>query len=151
MMCASVALGVGVDDTIHFLTWFRRGIARGLIRQDAVKLAFSRCATAMTQTTIIGGLGLSVFALSAFTPTRRFGYLMLSLLTAALVGDLLLLPALLSGPLGRVFSKRAKKSKSANEAEIETVQASPSALPENAAPHTSSALARSKRQSRRPL
>ena len=29
MMTASVALGVAVDDTVHFLTWFRRGISRG--------------------------------------------------------------------------------------------------------------------------
>jgi hypothetical protein len=55
----------------------------------------------MTQTTIIGGLGLSVFALSTFTPTQRFGTMMLTLLAAALFGDLILLPALLAGPLGK--------------------------------------------------
>ena len=52
----------------------------------------------MTQTTLIGGLGLSVFALSSFTPTQRFGVLMLTLLAAALLGDLLFLPAILSSP-----------------------------------------------------
>jgi hypothetical protein len=57
----------------------------------------------MTQTTIIGGLGLSVFALSTFTPTQRFGTMMLTLLVAALVGDLILLPAILAGPLGKYF------------------------------------------------
>ena len=57
----------------------------------------------MTQTTAIGGLGLSIFALSTFTPTQRFGTLMLTLLAAALAGDLIFLPALLSSPLGRVF------------------------------------------------
>jgi hypothetical protein len=45
-----------------------------------------------------------VFALSTFTPTQRFGYLMLLLLAAALVGDLVFLPALLVGPMGRLFS-----------------------------------------------
>lgn len=107
MMCASVALGVGVDDTIHFLTWFRRGMVGGLDRKDAIMAAYQRCGTAMMQTTVVGGLGLAVLALSSFTPTQRFGYLMLTLLTAALVGDLLLLPALLAGPLGRVFKARA--------------------------------------------
>ena len=43
----------------------------------------------MTQTTAIGGLGLAVFAFSTFTPTQRFGALMLALLVAALVGDLI--------------------------------------------------------------
>jgi len=104
MMTASVALGVAVDDTIHFLTWFRRGIALGHDRVQAVMLAYDRCATAMMQTTIIGGLGLAVFATSTFTPTQQFGYLMISMLGAALIGDLLLLPALLVSPLGRFFS-----------------------------------------------
>jgi hypothetical protein len=103
MMSASVALGVAVDDTIHYLTWFRRGLKRGLDRKESALLAYDRCATAMMQTTLIGGLGLAVFATSTFTPTQQFGYLMISMLCAALVGDLLLLPALLVSPLGRFF------------------------------------------------
>ena len=104
MMTASVAMGVAVDDTIHFLTWFRRGLDEGLERRRAIMLAYDRCATAMTQTTMIAGLGLAVFALSTFTPTQRFGILMLTLMTAALLGDLIFLPAILAGPIGRVFS-----------------------------------------------
>jgi predicted RND superfamily exporter protein len=106
MMTASVAMGVAVDDTIHFLNWFRSGIRQGLSRQAAILRAYSRVATAMTQTTAIGGLGLFVFALSTFTPTQRFGVLMLTLLVAALIGDLIMLPALLAGPLGRFLSPR---------------------------------------------
>jgi uncharacterized protein len=106
MMTASVAMGVAVDDTIHFLTWFRDGLRRGLDRRDAIFVAYKHVAPAMTQTTIIGGIGLSVFALSTFTPTQRFGTLMLALLAAALVGDLIFLPALLASPLGRIFTIR---------------------------------------------
>lgn len=106
MMTASVAMGVAVDDTIHFLTWFRRGLDDGLDRRKAIMLAYDRCATAMTQTTMIAGLGLAVFALSTFTPTQRFGMLMLTLMVAALLGDLIFLPAILAGPFGRVFSAR---------------------------------------------
>ncbi|MCA9213230.1 MAG: MMPL family transporter, partial [Planctomycetales bacterium] len=86
MMTASVAMGVAVDDTIHFMTWFRAGLDQGLNRYDAILMAYKRVATAMTQTTLIGGLGLAVFAFSTFTPTQRFGVLMLALLLAALVG-----------------------------------------------------------------
>lgn len=107
MMTASVALGVAVDDTVHFLTWFRRGVREGLNRVEATMLAYDRCARAMMQTTIIGGLGLSVFATSSFTPTQQFGYLMITMLGAALIGDLLLLPAILAGPLGRFFGGSA--------------------------------------------
>lgn len=109
MMTASVAMGVAVDDTIHFLTWFRDGLRKGLDRREAIFVAYKHVAPAMTQTTIIGGLGLSVFALSTFTPTQRFGTLMLSLLGAALVGDLIFLPALLASPLGRIFTMRNRK------------------------------------------
>lgn len=106
MMTASVAMGVAVDDTIHFLTWFREHIDRGMTRVEAVIETYRRVGPAMTQTTIVGGLGLFVFALSTFSPTQRFGTLMLVLLAAALVGDLILLPALLAGPLGRWFKPR---------------------------------------------
>jgi predicted RND superfamily exporter protein len=105
MMTASVAMGVAVDDTIHFLNWYRQGLAKGLDRIGSIKLAYDRVATAMTQTTLIGGFGLSAFALSTFTPTQRFGVLMLFLLVAALVGDLIFLPAILAGPLGKFFGR----------------------------------------------
>lgn len=107
MMTASVALGVAVDDTLHFVTWFSRGIRDGLDRRSATQLAYERCATAMTQTTLIGGLGLAVFAVSTFTPTQEFGSLMIMMLGMALVGDLILLPALLCGPLGSFFAPGA--------------------------------------------
>ena len=109
MMTASVALGVAVDDTVHYLRWFRIGLDQGYDRKGAALVAYERCATAMSQTTLIAGLGLAVFALSTFTPTQRFGYMMLALLFAALFGDLIFLPALLSGPLGRFFDRGGDK------------------------------------------
>jgi predicted RND superfamily exporter protein len=117
MMTASVAMGVAVDDTIHFLTWYRQALQSGLQRLDAIRVAYSRVATAMTQTTLIGGLGLSAFALSTFTPTQRFGTLMLFLLAMALVGDLILLPALLAGPLGKYFCKEDPDAKPLDDAD----------------------------------
>ncbi len=109
MMTASVAMGVAVDDTIHFLAWFRTNLSRGMSRIDAVIETYRRVGPAMTQTTIVGGLGLFVFALSTFTPTQRFGSLMLVMLATALVGDMILLPALLAGPAGRWFKCNHQK------------------------------------------
>lgn len=111
MMTASVAMGVAVDDTIHYLNWYRKGLSMGLTRISAIRMAYDRVATAMTQTTLIGGFGLSAFAFSTFTPTQRFGVLMLILLVAALIGDLILLPAILAGPLGRFFGKEKPDAK----------------------------------------
>jgi len=67
-------------------------------------LAYKGCVRAMYQSWGVIGIGLSVFSLSPFGPTQRFGYMMLSMLTIALVGNLVFLPALLSGPLGGVFA-----------------------------------------------
>ncbi len=106
MMTASVALGIAVDDTLHFLNWFRMETARGLDRREAVRLSLRHCARAMTQTTIICGLGMVVFAFSGFVPSQRFSWLMFTLLAATLVGDLIFLPALLCGFTGRVFVPR---------------------------------------------
>jgi predicted RND superfamily exporter protein len=106
MMTASVALGIATDDTIHFLTWFRHGIDEGMNRSDATKYAFSRCASAMIQTTLIAGFGLAAFALSTFTPTQMFGVMMLAILLTATFGDLVFLAAMLNTPLGRVFEPR---------------------------------------------
>ena len=104
VMAPSVALGVTVDDVVHFMLWFRKGIADGLDRRQATMLAYKGCARAMYQSWGVIGIGLSVFSLSPFGPTQRFGYMMLAMLTIALVGNLVFLPALLSGPLGAVFS-----------------------------------------------
>ncbi len=107
MMTASAAMGIAVDDTLHFLVWFRRGAAKGKSRPDAVCYAFQHCATAMLQTSVICGLGLLIFVLSPFEPVSRFARVMATLLILALAGDLLLLPALLISPLGRRFVPRS--------------------------------------------
>ena len=61
---------------------------------------------------------LAVFALSPFMPTQRFGYMMIALLTASLVGNLLFLPAILASPLGNVFTRRVlrRRERRLNEA-----------------------------------
>jgi len=110
MMTASVAMGIAVDDTVHFLTWFRRGISARMSRTDAVLYSYQRCALAMTQTTLIAGFGLVVFSLSSFQPVSQFGLLMFLLLIAALVGDLVFLPSLLASPVGKLFQPKTAKT-----------------------------------------
>ena len=110
---ASAALGIAVDDTLHFITWFRRGLVQGYDRHTAVLNAFQRCGNAMIQTSLICGLGLMAYSLSPFIPISRFGWIMFLMLFAALLGDLVFLPALLAGPLGRFFDVRSQRMTSA--------------------------------------
>lgn len=103
MMTASVALGIAVDDTLHFITWFRRGLGEGKSRREAVALGYQRCGAAMIQTSLICGLGLLVFALSDFVPISRFAWVMFTMLISALLADLIVLPAILLSPFGIAF------------------------------------------------
>jgi predicted RND superfamily exporter protein len=111
MMAASIALGVAVDDTIHFLEWFREDLEKTGDRKKATVLAYSRCATPTLQAALVNGLGLSVFAVSSFTPTSRFGWLMLTILVAGVIAELIMLPSLLFSPLGKAFELPAKRKK----------------------------------------
>jgi len=127
MMTASIALGVAVDDTIHFLNWYREELDRLGDRKLAILATYKHCATPTFQAAVISGLGLSVFALSTFTPTQRFGYLMLVILWMGVIAELIFFPALLAGPLGLVFKPR-KKKESARPMHPELIGATPEEL-----------------------
>ncbi len=103
VMTASVALGIAVDDTLHFLLSYRREMIVGDDPLNAVAKCLSHCGRAMIHTTLIVGLGLAFYCQSEFVPTQQFAMMMIGLLAAALVGDLVLLPALLLSRFGKVF------------------------------------------------
>jgi predicted RND superfamily exporter protein len=108
VMTASVALGMAVDGTFHFLTFFRHalpaaGAADRADRVAAVRAAFRHSAGALSQSALVCGIGILAFAASPFAPTRRFAWMLSLLVWAALVGDLVVLPALLTTRLGRWF------------------------------------------------
>ncbi len=113
IMTASVAMGIAVDDTLHFLTFFQRELRVGRSRPDAVLNSYAHCGRAMIHTTLICGGGFAIFAFSDFVPTARFAWMMILLLVAALVGDLLVLPAFLLGPAGKRFEQGLHRSEAA--------------------------------------
>ena len=96
LMTASVALGIAVDDTLHFVLWYRKRIDAGDSQSAAIEDAMRHCGAAMIQTSVACGFSIVLYAFCGFLPTVRFGILLCSMLLMALVGDLLLLPALLS-------------------------------------------------------
>jgi predicted RND superfamily exporter protein len=128
MMTASIALGVAVDDTIHYLNWFREELDRLGDRKKAILAAYKHCATPTLQAAIISGLGLSVFAFSTFTPTQRFGVLMLVILWLGAIAELIYFPALLAGPLGSVFKPRKAAHPAADGLAHDAAELSPPQL-----------------------
>jgi uncharacterized protein len=105
MVTASVALGIAVDGTLHLLSWFRKGVASGRSRQESVMQALGHCGPAMWQTSAAVGIGLLMLAPADLLLVSRFGWLMASLIGAALIADVVFLPALLMGPLGALIER----------------------------------------------
>ena len=95
ILIGSIVLGIVVDDTIHFLHRYRLQMSKLHDRQQALEQTFSYTGRAILQTTWILCLGLLPFALSSFLTVWMLGtYLVLTLICAVL-GDLLLLPAMI--------------------------------------------------------
>jgi len=92
----SVSLGIAVDDTIHFIARFREEIGRGRELPEAIRRTFFSAGRAIVLSSVLIGSGLSVLLFSEFVPTRRFAELVTVTVYAALLGDLLLLPACLA-------------------------------------------------------
>lgn len=93
---AAISIGIGVDDSIHYIHRFREEFA---IDQDywaAIRRCHNSIARAMYYTTVTIVLGFSILALSNFIPTIYFGLLSGLAMTAALIANLMLLPVLLA-------------------------------------------------------
>jgi len=116
ILTASVALGIAVDDTLHFVSWYKRELDAGLSRLEAVKQTYVACGNAMLHTTIISCSAMIPFMFSEFIPTGQFAKLMVVMLVGAIVGDLVMLPALLLSPLGKVIASRNKSTQTLNGA-----------------------------------
>jgi predicted RND superfamily exporter protein len=91
----AVALGIAVDDTIHVLTRYRRERREGKCARRAVLQTIRWTGRPVVLTSTVLFFGFLVFALSDFKATYHFGLIAAVTIAIALVGDLLLLPALL--------------------------------------------------------
>jgi predicted RND superfamily exporter protein len=92
---AAITIGIGVDDTIHFLNNFRHLRTRGLSIDETISgtLAVSGKAILFTSLALI--LGFSVFTVSNFRPVILFGLLMAMTMIATTIGALLVLPTII--------------------------------------------------------
>ena len=91
----AVAIGIIVDDTIHFVSKYMSGRQQGLSSAEAVRATFRAVGPALWATTAILTAGFLVFASSGYEPSWTLGVLVAVTISFALVADLLLLPALL--------------------------------------------------------
>ncbi|MBE0492387.1 MAG: MMPL family transporter [Sulfurospirillum sp.] len=92
---AAISLGIGVDDTIHYIHRFYEELQKDGNHSLAMQRSHESIGYAMYYTTFAIVLGFSILMLSNFVPTVYFGLLTVLVMIAALLGALLLLPRLL--------------------------------------------------------
>jgi uncharacterized protein len=94
-LVACVAIGLAVDDTIHFLVRYHREVRKTKEKEEALIHTIRSIGRPIIFTTLTIGLGFSLLLFSLFQPTAMFGLLMVVTMFSALLGDLILLPSLL--------------------------------------------------------
>ena len=129
MITASVALGLAVDACLHLMTWFRKGLENGLSRDEAIIQCLVHCGPTMLQTTAGISLAMLVLAPSDLVMISRFGWLMASLIAAAYVGDVVLLPVMLRGTLGSRIEKAVREEQRRAALAAQTIEPSHSPEP----------------------
>jgi predicted RND superfamily exporter protein len=93
IMVASVALGVVDDDTIHFISRYRRETRAGASTDEAIELATSHEGRAALTTAIVNSCAFGVLMLSEYRPSGWFGGLLALTMIVAFLAEVLILPA----------------------------------------------------------
>ena len=106
----SIAFGISVDDTIHFLAKYRQElIAHKWNVRKSVYAALRETGVSMFYTSIVLFFGFLVFTVSSFGGTIALGGLVSVTLLFAMVSNLLLLPSLLLSLESKIANKKTLK------------------------------------------
>lgn len=92
---AAISIGIGVDDTIHYVHRFKKEFATDRNYINAMHRCHGSIGRAMYYTSVTIIFGFSILALSNFKPSIYFGLLTGFAMLSALMGALMLLPRLL--------------------------------------------------------
>jgi predicted RND superfamily exporter protein len=114
VIALTIAFGIAVDDTVHFLSHYLHGRREeGRSHEDAVRHTLLRIGGAIVATTIILCAGTAIIMFSELPQVALFGSLFVITLALAILGDIFILPALLMAggkffhPLGNIRVRTA--------------------------------------------
>ena len=111
----SIAFGISVDDTIHFLAKYRQELQANQWKiKPSVYGALRETGVSMFYTSIVLFFGFSVFTISSFGGTVALGALVSATLLFAMLSNLLLLPSLLLSLERSIANKEVLKEPSIN-------------------------------------
>jgi len=109
----SIAFGISVDDTIHFLAKYRQELLTNNWKiKRSVYAALKETGVSMFYTSIVLFFGFSVFTISSFGGTVALGALVSATLLFAMLANLLLLPSLLLSLERSIANQRTFKKPS---------------------------------------
>ena len=94
-LIGSMALGIAIDDSAHFLVRYRRERSRGIEPEEAVVRCNRRIGRPIAITSVMLCLGFAVVTASRFATLQEFGLLSALTMGVCLATDLVLLPAVL--------------------------------------------------------
>jgi len=95
-MIAAIAIGICVDDTMHFMARYNRQLRDVDDEEKAILKTIKKEATPITATSLALMLGFGVLALSSFRPVVHFGWLSAMVMMLALIADFIITPLMLS-------------------------------------------------------
>jgi hypothetical protein len=111
----SIAFGISVDDTIHFLAKYRQELQANHWKiRKSVYAALRETGVSMFYTSIVLFFGFSVFTISSFGGTVALGALVSATLLFAMLSNLLLLPSLLLSLERSIANKEVLKEPTIN-------------------------------------
>ncbi len=101
LMVGSIALGITVDDTVHFIHHFRRNLDVFPDTEGAVRETLRTTGRAMTITSVALALGFLSFGASDLLNLRSFGLVTTACVVLALLANFVVAPALMVSLLGQ--------------------------------------------------
>jgi len=95
VMITAVALGIVVDDTVHFMTAISRELRSTSDISVAIENAVTDVGRPIVVTSLLLALGFSVMLIGSFLPSQQIGGISALIIVVALAADIILLPAVL--------------------------------------------------------
>jgi preprotein translocase subunit SecF len=94
-LIACIAIGLAVDDIIHYLVRYNNEFKKDLDKDRALRDTIKSVGRPIIFTTLVITLGFSILTFSHFKPTALFGLMMVIIMVSSLMGDIIILPSLM--------------------------------------------------------
>ena len=108
VMIAAISIGIGIDNSIHFILNYRKKLTENVSPKEAVLYTLSYTARPMLFTSLALILGFTVFIFSSFRPVSFFGILIAISMFNCIFATLFILPSffLITDKIRLIFHRK---------------------------------------------